>query len=562
MSESIELFKFQDIAIPHISRLLAVHNSVLCVAPGGSGKTVIMSAISQRYVRTNKNNKICIFVHREELFNQTREKLLLEIICSDLKLNGIISQGINQDTTYIDPNIRVYVIMIETFFSRISSESFASFFKDIKLYFIDEAHRNDFIKIFEYFPNAKRLGFTATPLSSKKKFPLKDYYEVMFEIAKISQLQLLNEENPMSGVVPNDLYHFSIVDLRKFKKSQDGEYNEKQISSEFSQTYQIDNTIKAYFTQGKGLKTLCFDADIDHSKKMVEAFRYHGVNARHVNGSPKDKYGKKSWRKDCLEWLRHTPDAVLNNVMLLGTGFDEKSVECVIPNRPIGLFSTWTQMLVRAARAYQYPDLHFKTSYKTLDCGNNACMTGGNHGDCNQDPDWQDYFDNPNKPSREGVGGMKACPECGAVNSVASVFCRGYKEDWLSGSLVECGYIFPQTQKEEDSIPREMIKFFNVNIDVKQNIKYFVNELGKSYGSVYYETLNQISNLANKTIESKYLDSIQLQYFIDLAVSKIKELGKVSGKRTHKESVKNDLIKYLQKYNFIVNVSEVEEIII
>lgn len=559
MSE-IKLFDFQDKAIPQISRLLSIHNSVLCVAPGGSGKTILMSTISQKYILRSKTNKICIFVHRDELFNQTREKLLLEIICSNLKLHGVISQGIGQETTQIDPNIQVYVVMVETFFSRIGSESFASFFKDIKLYIIDEAHRTDFIKIFDFFPNAKRLGFTATPISSKKKFPVKDFYEVMFEIATISELQTLNEIDPLQGVVPSDLYHFSIVDLKKFKKNSDGEYNEKEMSSEFSKTYQIDNTIKAYFTQGKGLKTLCFDVDINHSKEMVAAFRMHGVNARHVNGSSKDKNGKKTWRKDCLEWLKNTSDAVLNNVMLLNTGFDEKSVESIIPNRSIGLLSTWTQMLVRGSRAYKYPDGRFKKSYKVLDCGNNACVSGGNLGDCNTDPDWQDFFDNPNKPNREGVGGMKSCPECGAVNSTAAIFCRGYKEDWLTDSLVECGFIFPLTQKEEDSITREMIKYFNVNIDIRQNVKYFVNDLGKTYGSVYYETLNQISNLASKTFESKYLDSIQLQYFTDLAIAKIRELGKISGKRTHKESVKNDLLGYLKKYGFIVNVSEIEEI--
>jgi superfamily II DNA or RNA helicase len=562
MAKIIDLFGFQDKAIPHISRLLALHQSVLCVAPGGSGKTVLMSAISQRYIRLSKNNKICIFVHRDELFNQTREKLLLEIVCSDLRLHGVVSQGISQETTYIDPNIQVYVIMVETFFSRITSESFAAFFKGVGMYIIDEAHRTDFIKIFDFFPGAKRLGFTATPISSKKKYPVKDFYEVMFQITTTEYLHELNIEFPFAGVVPSDLYHFSIVDLKKFRKNSDGEYNEKDMSSEFSKTYQIDNTIKAYFTQGQGLKTLCFDVDIKHSKDMTAAFRLHGVDARHVNGTPKDPHGKKTWRKDCLEWLHHTPGAMLNNVQLFNTGFDEPSVESIIPNRSIGLLSTWTQTLVRGSRPYQYPDGHWKTSYKVLDCGNNACVTGGDLGDCNKEPDWQDWFDNPNKPSKAGVGGMKPCPECGASNSGAAKFCRGYKEDWLTNSLVECGYIFPMTEKEEDSIPREMIKYFNVNIDIKQNIKYFVNDLGKTYGTVYYETINQIANLANQTFKSKYLDSIQLQYFIDLAIAKIKELGKISGQRAYKDSIKKDMINSLKKYGFTVIIEEIEEIVI
>lgn len=564
----IKLFPFQQEAIPKISDLLKIHDNILCVSPGGSGKTVIISATTQLWLLKNPTKKICVFVHREELFNQTREKLIVEILYKELLLKGIMSQGIDSFTTFIDPNVQVYTIMVETFNIRAESENFLKYFLNVGLYFCDEAHRTDFNKIFKYFPNSKRLGFTATPISANKLIPLKDNYQVMIEIAKVSQLQELNSIDPSMGVVPIDLYQFGNVDRSKFD-SRGGEFNEKQVSKEFRKLFQIENVIEHYFKFARGMKILCFDADIDHSIEMMHAYLDNGINARHVNGGngksekyPNDakKFGTKKWRRDSLEWLKYTPDAVLDNVGILTTGFDEKSVESVFINSSMMSLSLYIQKVVRVSRPYQYENGNWKVSGLVLDFGNNASETGGNFGDCNQDHDWFDWYENPNKPKRQGVGGFKSCPECKSLNTASSRFCKGFKSDLLSGDLIECGYIFPISVKEQDSVPREMVKYFNSNIDVKQNVEYFVNQMGFSLGRVYYETINQIANFAKKQIPVIYLDSIQLKFLFDIAFIKIKDLGKFTKRRSNKETIKKDLIKKLKESGFFIHNDEISEL--
>ena len=213
--------------------------------------------------------------------------------------------------------------------------------------------------------------------------------------------------------------------------------------------------------------------------------------------------------------------------------------------------------MVRGSRPYQYLDGRWKKNYLALDFGNNADFRGGNMGDCNQDIDWQDFFDNPNKQKREGIGGCKTCPECHAANPIAARFCGGLKIDYLTDDLMECGYIFPISVKEEDIIPREMVKFFQSSIDIKRNVKYFVEERGLSTGKVYYETLNQIAYMAFKDMQfNEVLLPEQIDFLSDFSIAKIKELGKISGKKTYKESVKIDLVHALRKQGFLVELSE------
>ena len=537
------LFDFQAEAIPKIASLLVKYNSVLVVSPGGSGKATLASAITQRY-ESKQPYKTAFFTHRDELFDQIRNRMLSF---------GTFTQPINASTESIDSNTKAFVCMVETFNRRSQSPSFLEYFKDVRLCHYDEAHRSDFNKIFPFFdalnPKCKRIGWTATPISALKKRPLKDDWEVMIEIATIEQMQELNHNFPNMGTVPSELYHLGNVDRNKLKVK-GLEFDDASNSEMFSKKEQIDNVIEGYFE--RGLKTLCFDVDVKHSKKMCEAFKYNNINARHLNGND-----KKNYRKDCLEWLKHTPDAVLNNVGILTTGFDEPSVEAIYINSSMMSLSLYIQKMVRGSRPYFYTDGVRKGSYKerylALDFGNNADFRGGNMGDCNRDIDWQDFFDNPNKQKREGIGGCKTCPVCKASNPIAARFCCGMKIDFLSEDLIECGYIFPVIEKEEDIIPREMVRFFQSNIDIKKNVKYFVEERGSSNGRVYYETLNQIAQMAFKDMQfSEVLLPEQVNFLLDFSIAKIKELGKISGKRTYKESVKADTVTALRKVGFLL----------
>lgn len=549
-----DLFEYQikaKVDIPNLFR--KGYLRVLGVSPGGSGKTTMSASFTSNFhikqYQNQTNKKVAFFTHREELFNQTREEFL-EF--------GNITEPINQDTTIINPNSDTFVAMVETFDRRSDSDEFMKFFKNVGLLFIDEAHRTDFNKILHHFEQSLTLGWTATPVSASKKQPLKSIWNVMHEVAKTSDLQKLNLQFPNVGVVPSDCYELKGIDRSKLKKKGD-DFDEKGMSVDFRDKKQKQNTIEKYFELGKGMKGLCFNVDVEHNEDMNNEFNSAGIPSRQLHSNAKKWYGApssslaKNWRKDTLLWLKHTPGAMVHNVGILTTGFNERSIELIMENFSTLSISKHIQCIVRGARPYQYPNGEWKQYYRLLDFGMN-CRYFDTDG--NNDINWQSYFDMPfSTHNRDGVGGYKSCPECGALNPVSARFCKGIKENFLSQEHEECGYCFPISLKEEDLVPRVMVKFFNDGINVSDMIQYSKIQ-GWKINGIYYRIIEAVSNLARKSF-SDFLVKEQLEFILDIAFKKIRELGKHTGKRCWREGVKKDLVAKLQSDGFILDIEEV-----
>lgn len=560
------LFQYQSKGIADI---MALHRQgkrkILCISPGASGKTVMMASIAKSVhtkqanllgqdFNTHTGKKVAFFTHREELFNQSREKFLLF---------GNITEPINAETKTINPNINNLTCMVETFNSRSDSESFLSYFKNVSLVFIDEAHRTDFNKILQHFPTSQIQGFTATPVSADKKFPLNTVWDAAIELAKVRDLQRLNLDNPKVGVVPSDAYSLGKIDRSKLKRKGD-DFDEKGMSSDFSDKQQIRNTISGYFSNGKGLKGFCFNCDIKHNEVIHNEFLAAGIESRQIHSNSKKWFGApksslaKYWRKDTIKWSESTPGSIVNNVGILTMGVDIPSLELIMVNHATLSISRWIQEIVRGARPFQYPDGQWKESYKLLDFGKNA----QEFGDGNNDIPWLDFFNNPDIiGKREGIGGMKSCPECGNLSPVGARFCRGLREDFLYQEYYECGYCFPLSVKEEDLVPREMVKFFNDGISVSLMIDFAKRE-GFKVESVYFKILEAVSNMAKKSFGT-YLLSEQFDFILDICFRKMRDLSKVTGKKTWRDSVKKALVPKLRESGFIIDVEELgdEEIL-
>lgn len=547
----MELFNYQSVGIDSISLSLSKNNSVLAVSPGGSGKTVMFSCITQRYINKS-NKKVAIFVHSEKLAEQARQKLY--------DMFGIYSQFIGAKTTSIDPNQAVYVCMVETFDRRSENESFLKYFSGVGLYIIDECHLTNFNKIFKHFPNSKRIGFTATPLPAKIDEPLNKYYDDIIIITTPEELIELNKENPKVGVVPSICYSLGSVDRSKFSTNKNGEFNTKEVDEEFRKKKQLQNTIDGYFQRAYGKKTIIFNPEIKTSIALLDELKKLGVNCRHIDSKKNGKYGSEKWIKETYEWFSKEPDAVLLNVGMATTGFDEKSIEVVIINRSVGSIALWIQMVVRGSRPYQYPDGTWKDSFLLLDFGNNAPPQGGNMGDCNTGLDWEFMFYNPRSPSnRNGVPNIKKCPECGAANSVSAMICQGMKLIFVTDEIEPCGYIFKEKEDQYDTIPRELIRIFQT-IDIKKNIEFFKDR--KEF-FVYYETINQICNLARKEIVGDYLDDFQIEYIYQNAIAKTTEWFKATKRRKfvgYSADVKDKVLNKLQSLGFIITIDEASRV--
>jgi type I site-specific restriction endonuclease len=193
------------------------------------------------------------------------------------------------------------------------------------------------------------------------------------------------------------------------------------------------------------------------------AFVAAGFNSRHLDADSPD-------RAEVLQWFANTPDAILNNIGIATTGFDQPDIETVIVNKATASMPLWLQMCGRGARPH-----NVKLAFTIIDLGGN-CIT---HGLWSSPRNWSDIFHNPKKPG-QGVAPVKECPECGALMHTAVRLC-------------DCGHVFPVIKPKDEAIE----KFIQVSkgIDVKKLIESKAHY--KTYHSLHV-LIEQVFNSAKK----------------------------------------------------------------
>ncbi len=386
-----ELRPYQSFGIDRIASKAAkgIKRIIFQLATGG-GKTITFAGLVNRYL-VKHHHKVVILVHREELLRQAHRALF--------DWYEISAAPITANTTYI-PNVNVYVCMVETANNRLKKNAKA--FGDVGLLIVDECHIGNFKKLYDYFPESLIIGFTATPISATKKDPLKNYFEDI--VCGIDIPDLIKQKS----LAPNKTYHIQNVN-RGDLKVKNGEFDESQMASVFSSSRHVQNCLKAYKDFAEGTKTIIFNCNIEHSKKVTETFLKFGYDCRHLDGESDPRY-----RQQTLKWFHETPNAIMNNVGILTTGFDEPGVLTVIVNKATLSLPLWLQMTGRGSRPYQDKD-HFRI----IDMGGNAVT----HGDWCAERDWSDIFFNPDKPKTGGEAPSKECKQCSIVIHASQITC-------------------------------------------------------------------------------------------------------------------------------------------
>lgn len=422
----MQLRDYQQNGVDEVSRKIGAGHRRLCfqLATGG-GKTITFSALIQRYIVANPNKRVLIAVHREELLKQARSTLY--------EFAGIVAHPIVAGVRYAPPS-QVYVAMVETANNRLKNNP--KWFGDVGMLIVDECHLGNHKKLYEYFPQDLIIGFTATPISSSKKDPLNNYFDDIISAIDIPDLI------EQGALTPNRTYHIKNIN-RKALSIKGGEFDNKVMGTAFSSGKHVQNTVDAYEKFGKNTKAVVFNCNIEHSKLVTQAFVDRGYNARHFDGMTNKKI-----RAEALEWLHNTPDAILNNVGVLTTGFDEKSIETIIINRSTMSLPLWLQMTGRGSRLWPG-----KQYFTIIDLGSNAIT----HGDWCAPRDWVDLFHNPERPrtDKEGIVPQKECPGCEALVPAQATTCPF------------CGFDMTRTVQYDKGIPEFELVTKNIRtIDV------------------------------------------------------------------------------------------------
>lgn len=318
----MELRLYQQKFVRDIENALESHRTVMAQLPTGGGKTVCFVKLIEDAV--NEKKRIMLLVHRKELITQAANKLFKQGVNV-----GFITAGANP--TYSRP---VQLASIQTLIRRDMP-------KNIDLVITDEAHHctaNSYRTVYENYPNAKLLGFTATPCRTTGS-GFEDIYEKMVCGPTVQTLIA-------AGFLVKPKIYASPLrqDLDKVKKTA-GDYNEKALAEMVDKSTLVGDLVKQWYRYSEGKKTVVFAVNVEHSKHIVERYNASGIPAAHIDGTTPSEV-----RDRVLRQFAEGKYLVLSNVGIVTEGFDVPAIECVQLARPTKSLSLYLQMVGRGLR--------------------------------------------------------------------------------------------------------------------------------------------------------------------------------------------------------------------
>lgn len=414
--------------------IIAGKKRLVAQKPTGGGKTVTFCYMANGF--TKKSTKdVWICVHREELLEQTCRTYMREF--------GELPAIVSSKSAKL-PQGRVIVAMIDTVFNRIKKHD--SLFDNAGMFIFDEVHRGEHNKIYSYLPKeAIVIGFSATPKAANKKHPLNKFYEGIVCSVNIPYLIDLYRSTGHEGLLPNITYTPKVhVEMDESKGNMRGDdFDTKIMGSTYSNAKHILNTVEQYKRLSLFKKCMVFNCNVEHSLMVTQAFNDAGIPCKHLDGSMGNE------RRGIMRWFKETPGAVLCNIDIATTGFDDPEVYCIIVNRDTMSLPLWLQMGGRGARPHPSMD-HFII----VDMGRNWQR----HQDWSHGHDWEAIFKKNIVDRPKQVAPIKSCPACDALISVGCTACP-----W-------CGHVIPREMK----IQNELIEFqvatanYPLNTDIAQ----------------------------------------------------------------------------------------------
>lgn len=412
--------------------------SACIVLPCGGGKSVIVAEIAKR--TTEKLNRVLFLVHRIELCEQIEQTFR--------------KCGVDMDFCQI--------CMVQTACRRLQKIPRPS------LIITDETHHSkstSYRKIYDFFPEAFRLGVTATPIRLDGS-GLGDVYQNLIE--GVSAKWLIENKY----LSPYTYYAPTVADLNGIK-IQRGEFETKSAENVLFNRTVFGNVISHYRRIADEKQAICYCVSVKHSSAMAEEFQANGISAVHIDGTT-----PKAERQRIIEDFRQGKIKILCNVDLISEGFDVPDCECAILLRPTKSLTLYIQQSMRCMR------------YKS---GKSAVIIDhvGNYarfGMPDADREWT-LESKPKKSRQQAEKEVKVlqCPEC---------FYTFQPEDDVK-ICPACGYEFPKKERTleiEDKTELKEIVGFTLKYDDSPSQCRNYNDLisyakkrGYKMGWAYYQ---------------------------------------------------------------------------
>ena len=280
----------------------------LLVMPTGAGKTVVFAAIAAS--AAERGNRVLILVHRRELLCQAQAKL---------KSVGADSQ----------------VMSVQSLIRRLDQQPAPD------LIIIDEAHHatsNTWRKILNHWPNAARLGVTATPCRSDGA-GLGSIFDELILGPTISNLISQRFLSPCRIFAPPPKADLSALRTRA------GDYQPEQSASLLDKPTVTGDAIEHYQRIAGAQSAIAFCCTTKHADNVAAQFQAAGISAVSLLGTTPTADRDQIVRDFAAGTIR-----VLVTVDVVSEGFDVPSAGCCIQLRPTKSLGLYMQQVGRVLR--------------------------------------------------------------------------------------------------------------------------------------------------------------------------------------------------------------------
>lgn len=314
------------------------YDSVMLQMPTGTGKTYLFTSLINDIINTyklaHKDIKILIVVHRTELLDQ---------ISATLNKFGIAHgfiQGAREQ--YLWKRVQVGSIM-----SLLTDKNYYNVCRQKFDYIIvDEAHHSladTYIRLFGLFPNAKKLGVTATPwrLNHESFLSLYQYLIVSPQISWFINNNLLSDFDYVS--IKQDSEVQRLVDRSEVVST--GDFSNADLDNTFNNQRIRSKLYESYLQFANGRKGIIYAINKCHAAMIAELYSSRGVKAMAIDcDTPRDV------RQEMITAFKNGEISVLVNVDIFTEGFDCPDVNFIQLARPTKSLSLYLQQVGRGLR--------------------------------------------------------------------------------------------------------------------------------------------------------------------------------------------------------------------
>ena len=326
--KGFRLFDYQEDMVKRIEKAFSLHRSVMAQMPTGTGKTYLLTAAIDSFVKDNPNTKVWTVAHRRELVSQ-------------------IEETIKKFYSYSSSKNKSLLVSVKAMSIQWLSRHYNEIEEEPGMIVIDEAHHalaKTYKEMWERFPKAKFLGLTATPCRLNGK-GFMDLFDVLVQSWNIPEFISKGRLATYDFVsIKSDGVTQRLIDSLQ-KRGADGDYQNKEMDMLLNKRPSIEKLYQSFEEYGKDRKGIVYAINISHAKKIMGLYQEHGIKAVAI-----DSKTPAMERQADIEAFKKGDIQVLVNVDIFSEGFDCPDVEFVQLARPTLSLAKYLQMVGRGLR--------------------------------------------------------------------------------------------------------------------------------------------------------------------------------------------------------------------